>query len=607
MVLLSRQIVFPVVAALIPVLFFILMEAGLRLVGFGGDYPLFQTLESHPEYLYPNGDLARRYFSKQTSLPSIPFDAFRSEKGDDAIRVFVQGGSTAAGFPYYFGVSLADLLERRLAATFPDRSVEVVGTAMAAVNSFTLLDISDEIIEQKPDAVVLYAGHNEYYGALGAASTESIGGATSAVRLYLRLRRFRTVQALRGMIVSITRQFGGREKEGPPGGTLMARMVGQQSIPFGSKNFDRGARQFDSNLNLLLERYHEAGVKVFVGTLTSNVGDHEPFISGSANADNATDRFQNARRLERNGDTLQARSEYRSAKDMDELRFRAPEVFNTTIRQAAERHGAVIVDVQAVMDESSPRGIVGDEFMTEHLHPNSAGYVVMADAFYEALREVGMFGTWPSEQQTNATIETVVFSEIDSLLGDYRIKVLRNSWPFRPAGSTGLPEFGTTTEVQKIAFDVYKGQLKRAEGLERLRLLEAARGNFDKAIDVTASLLLQYPFISDPHMAMADLLVSSGRSADALGHYQTANALSESNAAHRMIGSILLQLGRRVESIAHLERAVEMGPTDTQALYNLSGAYALEMRFDDARRTAVLLLEIDAAHAGGRRLLESLP
>jgi hypothetical protein len=45
---------------------------------------------------------------------------------------------------------------------FPSREVEVISTAMAAVNSYALLDFADEIIAQQPDAVVIYVGHNEY-------------------------------------------------------------------------------------------------------------------------------------------------------------------------------------------------------------------------------------------------------------------------------------------------------------------------------------------------------------------------------------------------------------------------------------------------------------
>jgi len=37
---------------------------------------------------------------------------------------------------------------------------------MAAINSYALLDMVDEVIQQSPDAVLIYTGHNEYYGAL---------------------------------------------------------------------------------------------------------------------------------------------------------------------------------------------------------------------------------------------------------------------------------------------------------------------------------------------------------------------------------------------------------------------------------------------------------
>ena len=52
------------------------------------------------------------------------------------------------------------MLEGRIRASQPTRYVEVINTAMSAVNSYTLLDFADEIIAQNPDAVLIYAGHN---------------------------------------------------------------------------------------------------------------------------------------------------------------------------------------------------------------------------------------------------------------------------------------------------------------------------------------------------------------------------------------------------------------------------------------------------------------
>ena len=154
---------------------------------------------------------------------------------------------------------------------------------MAAVNSYTLLDLADEVVAVQPDAVLIYAGHNEYVGALGAASSEALGGSPAVVRAYLRLRRFRTVQLVRNGLAAIQRASAAPEAgDGRPTSTLMSQMVGEQSVPLGSETYRRGLRQFEENLDLLLARYEAAGVPVFVGTLASNERDQRPFVVATA-------------------------------------------------------------------------------------------------------------------------------------------------------------------------------------------------------------------------------------------------------------------------------------------------------------------------------------
>ena len=77
--------------------------------------------------------------------------------------------------------------------SMPDKTVEVINLGISAVNSYTLFDQVDEIIEQKPDAILIYAGHNEFYGALGVGSNENLGGFPAFVRFYLKLQRFATI------------------------------------------------------------------------------------------------------------------------------------------------------------------------------------------------------------------------------------------------------------------------------------------------------------------------------------------------------------------------------------------------------------------------------
>ena len=71
---------------------------------------------------------------------------------------------------------------------------------MAAINSYTLLDLLDEVIAQSPDAILIYTGHNEYYGAMGVGSEESTGISRWLTLLYLDLRSYRTFLLVRNFI-----------------------------------------------------------------------------------------------------------------------------------------------------------------------------------------------------------------------------------------------------------------------------------------------------------------------------------------------------------------------------------------------------------------------
>ena len=168
----ARCWLFRVSLLAIPVLFFVLLEAGLRLGGYGHSYPLFIAVADAPGYLQANPEVVRRFVVEETreagvEIWPVPFPA---DKVPETLRIIVQGGSTAAGWPYGFGASLAGMLQQRLQATLPRRNIEVITTAMTAVNSYTLMDFAEEIIAQQPDVVLIYAGHNECLGVLGVGS-----------------------------------------------------------------------------------------------------------------------------------------------------------------------------------------------------------------------------------------------------------------------------------------------------------------------------------------------------------------------------------------------------------------------------------------------------
>jgi hypothetical protein len=65
----ARRWLFRLSILAIPVLFFILLEAGLRLGGYGQSYPLFITVADAPGYLQANQEVVRRFVVEETREP----------------------------------------------------------------------------------------------------------------------------------------------------------------------------------------------------------------------------------------------------------------------------------------------------------------------------------------------------------------------------------------------------------------------------------------------------------------------------------------------------------------------------------------------------------
>jgi lysophospholipase L1-like esterase len=385
----GKQRLFQVLLVVIPMLFFLFLEIGLRIFQYGENTDLFvSTPDESSEFFGINPNVSKRYFSKIDFLPTPRKDLFLKQKPANCYRIFVLGGSTTAGFPYGNNLMFTRILHRRLMETFPERRIEMVNTAFSAINSYTLLDFMDEIVDYGPDALLIYAGHNEFYGALGVGSLESAGRSTWLVKLYLKLQRYKSFELLRNMIIGLFKSFSGSENITDPSATAMARIVKEQTIPLHSGLYQDGKKQFYENMAAILQKAQKAHIPVLLSELVSNIRDQAPFISERNDTlPAALDVFKKARELEKNSRLDEARIAYYQAKDLDLLRFRAPEEFNQIIHELAEKFEVSLVPMQSYFENASPNGLIGTNLIHEHVHPNIDGYFLMADAFYETMRK----------------------------------------------------------------------------------------------------------------------------------------------------------------------------------------------------------------------------
>jgi len=571
-----RQRLFLLITLLLPVLLLAAAELALRATGIGALEPLFVPAPAAQGYLQPNPAVIQRFFPDPRRAPDVSIDTvyFPARKAPGTLRVFVQGESSAAGFPYGRWASPAAMLQQRLQRAYPDRNVEVINTAMAAVTSYVLLDFADEIIAQQPDAVVMYTGHNEYLGVGGVGSSLVSAKSPMLARAVSQLRRLHLYRALEKLVSS----FGpARDPLSDREGTLMARVAAERSIPLGSPLYEQGLAQFGGNLERLLDKYRKAGIPVFIGTLASNERDQPPFISGpdTATGDSAAQHFAQARNLDRERRFDEARAEYIAAKDGDELRFRAPQSFNALIRETAVRQGATLVDVHGELQAASRDGIIGSDLMLEHVHPNAEGYFRLAAAFYAAL--VQWAGTPSVEVDEQTARAEMPLTEVDRLHGEYRVAALRNDWPFvaerRP---TQLP--APTNRIEEIAQSWFAGGVNWAEAMNEALAEYRRTGNDAEAARVTVNLADAFIDSAQAQYTAGRQLLQADQASRGLHYLRRATGLDDRVVEYQLsLAQAQFMLGRKSESVATLEAILAKHPDDARAKYwlaQMSGAPA---------------------------------
>ena len=512
-----KKTVFKLIAIILPLLLILVLEAVLRVVGYGENYQLFNRVkgENGVEYLVVNPDLSKKYFRGTDFSADSQSDLFLRHKTDSTFRVFVQGASTVVGYPFYKGASFPRLLKHRLSRTFPDKNIEVVNTAITAVNSYTLWDVVDRIIDQEPDLVIIYAGHNEYYGALGVGSSASVGSYPALVRNYLRLKNFRFFQLLENSMMGLLKSDD-QNTMSINETTLMEVMAKEQEIPLDSEAYNAGIKQFQSNLKRILDKYQRHGIPVILSTLVANERNVKPFISddldleayseaieanepdvhtlAQKNADAAYILGQHY--LERNPDS--AKKYLHLAKELDLLRFRAPEKINEVIAEQAHERNLTLVDMKKIFESKVPNDIVGDALVAEHVHPNVEGYFVMADAFYEKIKELKLLEDWANYISYKEAFNDMPVTKIDSIKGKLMVEILKKSWPYdlsmsgtQPAGYSYVTQEPTFEE--KNAITLYNHQEQWQYIMTQAYHKYNEDGDYKNALKVAQTLIFEFP------------------------------------------------------------------------------------------------------------------
>jgi len=395
-------------ALVIPALFFLALEGGLRLAGSGRPTGFFIP-DDKPGYLRTNPTYVSLFLPGSFDLRQLNY-RIAEKKPAGTVRVVVLGESAVQGIPVpAFG--FVPQLRTLLRARYPDKTIEVINTGVVAINSHVVYQIAREVARYDPDLFVVYLGNNEVVGPYGPGCTYlSDMKPLWVIRLSVWVRSTRT-----GQLVAATMEKLASLKKPPQEWGGMAMFV-NNAVRGDDPRLEAVCRNFEANLRDIIRVATSAGAKTLVCTVVSNLKDCPPFLSvhrpDLSEADRAAwqraydqgklawkldeneaarGHLEEAQRIDpqyadtpfmlgslelRAGRIAEARKRFLEAQRWDALRFRPDPRLNAIARAVArENPGVTLVDAARDLgsDPAATGEIPGRELLFEHVHPDWEG------------------------------------------------------------------------------------------------------------------------------------------------------------------------------------------------------------------------------------------
>ena len=455
-----REVYFKLASLLFAIFLIALFEGALRLFSYGDNLHLVVSHNNrdYKDFYMVNPHVGKKYFNRLEATSTVN-DIFLKQKPENGFRIFVMGSSTVYGYPYDNNPMASRILHRRLEEAYPDQTVEVVNTAITAINTITLRDYIGQILKHEPDAILIYAGHNEFYGAFGVGSNETMSRSAFLRSLNFTMMNLRIAQLVKSGINGISRIINKTNGAGDSRGTLMKRIVGDKEIPYGSEKYKAGIDQFREHMSFILKRAHKKDVPVFLSDLVCNIKDLPPFGDIPGIDLSAKTAYLDARKVLSDGDTLRAKELFSRARDLDPVRFRASEEINQIIGNLAGQPGVTLIPAEKWFSNASPGGLIGNNLITEHVHPNIEGQFLLADAFFTAIAESGLIHEYPDPYTTRNKAyyrRNWAYTTLDSLAGAFKIEQLKSYWPFTSleVDQTFRDTFSPSGIIDSLAFTI---------------------------------------------------------------------------------------------------------------------------------------------------------
>jgi tetratricopeptide (TPR) repeat protein len=331
----------------------------------------------------------------------------------EEFRLVVLGGSSALGEPYRPVLSVGQIVAWRLQEAMPGRKV-IVENLAGLGESLEQQHLKLRSIRHKPDAIMIYSGHNEF-----AARFEENRDYSLAEEPRARLLQAAYGVSLRSPFCRLVYELVSKNRlDSPPLLNGHHRLIDPPLC--GPSEMAAILADFAGRLEALVRYAERLGARPILIIPPANEADYEPGRSTLPDSASQPEReqlvreFRRAREVEagdpdasigiyrnilsrhprfaeahyrlgrllvRRGRVDEAREHFEAALDDDGLPIRCQKPFREAYRQVAAGHpGCILIDGRRELMATSPTGLLDDHVIEDTHHPNLMGYLALAGA-----------------------------------------------------------------------------------------------------------------------------------------------------------------------------------------------------------------------------------
>lgn len=427
-------------------------------VGFSAVHPLFVLDPSGTRYEIPPAHY--KFFGPES------FDAI---KPPGEFRIFCLGGSTVLGRPFAKETSYTTWLELSLRAADPSHPWRVVNCGGVSYASYRLVEILREVLGRQPDLILIDMGHNEF---LEDRTYEHLKRVPRPVRLPLEwASRLRTFSLLRAAVHALSGPPARPADRGKPvlGPEVEARLDYQGGLD--SYHFDPTwwrdvIDHFEFNLRRMVGMARAARVPMILINPVYNLdtppfkSEHRPDLSAADRRrfeetwDEARRHFRDdlpgaialleqavaidgqhagihyalAKCYQQAGRLEEARASFMEAKEHDFCPLRILEPMDRAILDVGRETGTPVVDLVRVFSERSQGGIMGDDWLVDHVHPSIKGHQLVARVLLDEMTREGFLRPrpgWEAERDRLYQAQLASLDDLYYLMGQKHLGNLR--------------------------------------------------------------------------------------------------------------------------------------------------------------------------------------